>query len=235
MSNHELEVDSVRKYFGQKQILSDVYLKCVTGEVIGLLGRNGSGKSTLLQIIFGTLHTVDKFIRIDNKVYQAPFKKGNLISYLPQKSFLPTGVCIKNIVKIFLDQKEHQARVYNDERVKYHLHKTVEELSGGERRYFEILLLLNLPTKFLLLDEPFSEIEPLYIEKIKKLISQYQPSKGIVITDYDYRNILDVSDRLILLHDGGCKNINKLEELEDFGYLPIGRIKIDMQSQTTEK
>ena len=85
MTNHLLEIDSVQKHFDQKVVLSDVYLKCKTGEIIGLLGRNGSGKSTLLKIIFGIISADHKFVRVDGKVLFKTNDLFNEISYLPQE------------------------------------------------------------------------------------------------------------------------------------------------------
>ena len=89
MNNHILEIDSVQKKYNEKLILSDVYVKCETSEIIGILGRNGSGKSTLLKIIFGIVTAYNKFIRVDGIV---KFKTSDLlkdISYLPQENFIP--------------------------------------------------------------------------------------------------------------------------------------------------
>ena len=91
MPNYLL-ADSIRKSFNEKQVLTDVFLKCQTGDIIGLLGRNGSGKSTLLKIIFGTLHTDYKHITINEVLTDTPFKEPGTISYLPQDDFLPKNV-----------------------------------------------------------------------------------------------------------------------------------------------
>ena len=108
-----LEVDSVMISFDDRKILSGCYLKCETGDIIGILGRNGCGKSSLLKIIFGTLFTYNKFIRINQKVYQQPFKHGNLVAYLPQHGFLPKNISIKKIINIYISsvtgrEKDHQ-------------------------------------------------------------------------------------------------------------------------------
>ena len=87
-----LEIDSIRKSYGDYQVLTDVALACKPGDIIGLLGRNGSGKSTLLKIIFGTLFTDYKFIRINDEILDQPFKSNNKIAYLPQDNFLPKNI-----------------------------------------------------------------------------------------------------------------------------------------------
>ncbi|MEN8119533.1 MAG: ATP-binding cassette domain-containing protein [Bacteroidota bacterium] len=219
-----LEIDSVIKSFGLRKILSDVYLKCQTGDIIGILGRNGCGKSTLLKIIFGTLQAENKTIKINGKIYSNPYKTRNLIAYLPQYSFLPENITLRRIVDAYINSVENRRVVILDHRINKHLDKKINELSGGELRYFEILLLVNLNVKFILLDEPFSGIEPIFKEKIKELINEYRINRGFIITDHDYENIIEVSDRVLLITDGICKNIENTEQLEEYNYLPKGTI-----------
>lgn len=222
--HNTLEIDSLIKSYGAKKILSNVYLKCQTGEVVGILGRNGCGKSTLLKILFGTLSAENKSIRINKQVYSRPFRSRNQVAYLPQHNFLPEHTSLKRIVNAYIKKVENRETVLNDKRIKKHLKKHTKQLSGGELRYFEMLLLLNLETKFILLDEPFSGIEPIYKEQIKELIIKYRSKKGFIVTDHDYRNIIEVSDRLTLIKDGTLKNIEKIEQLESFNYLPSGTL-----------
>ena len=223
MDKNELEISGVFKQFKTRTVLSDVYIKCHTGEVIGILGRNGSGKSTLLQIIFGTMPTENKIIRINNTSYPHPYLKGNLISYLPQQNFLPKHLGVKKLIDIFIDDKEVRSRILSDRRIATHLDKNVANLSGGELRYLEIFLVINLPVRFVLLDEPFSGIGPIYKEMIKELVNGHKQDKGFLITDHDYRNIIDASDLLYLIDNGVCRKINDYRsELEQYKYLPKG-------------
>lgn len=217
-----LEVDSVMLSFDDRQILSDCYLRCETGDIIGILGRNGCGKSTLLKIIFGTQFTINKFIRINGKAYSHPYKHGNLVAYLPQHELLPKNISIKRIIDIYIPALTVREKLENDPRLKRHLKKRISELSGGELRYLEILLLVNLDVKFILLDEPFSKIEPLYKEVIIDLIREYRSTKGFIITDHDYHNIITASDRIILITNGVCKPVDSLTELEYWNYVPAG-------------
>lgn len=223
MPEHTLEADSIIYNIGTKTLLTDIYLKCQTGEIVGLLGRNGSGKSTLLKIIFGSLPAYNKNIRIDGKVYNKPYT-AQLIGYLAQSSFLPVSLSLHQIVNIFIPSKQKRILICENQRIKLHLQKKTSELSGGELRYFELLLLLNLNTPFVLLDEPFSGIDPIYKEQIKELLKEYSKEKGILITDHDYRQIIEVSKRIILLLNGACKPIKNLNELEYFNYIPSGKI-----------
>ena len=222
MAKHVLEVDSVLYAIGERKLLSDVYLKCETGEVVGLLGRNGCGKTTLLQIIFGTRRTDNKHIAIDGTVYQKPYLHKGLVAYLPQQNFLPRNISLSEIIHLYLPGQAGRDNVKNDSRIQQHLSKRANALSKGELRYFELLLLLQLDVKFLLLDEPFSGIEPLYVEQIEGLLRSHLPTKGFLITDHDYRTVLRISDRLLLLADGACRPIKHPDELIDWGYMPAG-------------
>ena len=96
----------------------------------------------------------------------------------------------------------------------------VSQLSEGELRYAEIKLVLNSDVKFILLDEPFNGISPLSIEHVKVMIRECAIHKGIILTDHNYRNVLDVANRHYLLSDGGLKKVNDLEDLAFRRYIP---------------
>jgi len=221
---HVLEVDSILKQTGARELLTDCYLKCETGDIIGILGRNGSGKSTLLKIIFGTEDATNKSVRFNGKPYMQPYTTKGLVAYLPQHRFLPADLSIRRIAALFIGSKENRRTILENERLQPHIHKKVTQLSGGERRYLEILLLVNLDVKFILLDEPFSGVEPLYKEHITALLRAYRATRGFIITDHDYRNIINTSDRILLITNGVCKHIHTLQELETLQYLPAGTL-----------
>jgi lipopolysaccharide export system ATP-binding protein len=213
-----LEIDSVIKTYNTHQVLTDIYLKCKTGDIIGMLGRNGTGKSTLLKILFGTLSADSKFIRINNKIYDQPYKSASELCYLPQDSFLPRQLAIKKVIELYLGKS--QVSSFLDDSILFKLKESkVSHLSGGELRYLEIKLLLNLDSKFALLDEPFSGMSPILIDSVKNLLLDNSTNKGIILTDHDYRNVLDVANRFCLVFDGGLKEINDKNELVKWGYL----------------
>ena len=216
--SHLLEIDSVLKSFGQNRVLTDVYLQCETGDIVGLLGRNGSGKSTFLKILFGTLSAEQKFIRIDGQVFSRPYQISGEICYLPQDPFLPQEMRLETVVKLYL-LAEQAALFFDDPILRYMHTQRVSHLSGGEQRYVEIKLLLNSEAKFILLDEPFNGIAPLLIESVKEMIRQHAVQKGIILTDHDYRNVLDVANRHYIFADGGLKPIRDKEDLVIRGYM----------------
>lgn len=219
-----LEIDSVVKSFDMHVVLTDIYLKCQTGDIIGMLGRNGTGKSTLMKILFGTLNADRKFIRIDGKVYDQPYKTINEICYLPQDSFLPKHMTVEKTIELYLGKDWVQNFLADPILQKLNASK-ISHLSGGELRYLEIKLLLQTNCKFILLDEPFNGVSPILVGEIKKLILKASEIKGIILTDHDYRNVLDVANQFCLIYDGGIKRINDKWELVRWGYIPESRIE----------
>jgi len=217
MASSTLKVDSVQLDFDGRKILRDVWLQCTQGEIIGLLGRNGSGKSSLLRIIFGSLDAAYKYVSIDETF----IKKGyydQRIAYLPQHPYLPDNIRISSLAKMLVDEllwddfAEHA--IYQT-----HQHKKTGELSGGERRQLEMLMIVYNRADFILLDEPFTHITPVQADAFKNTIRKCAKTKGIIVTDHQYRNILDVSDKIILLNDGSTRHITNNTELVTYNYI----------------
>jgi ABC-type multidrug transport system ATPase subunit len=222
-----LSVDSVRKQTGDKQILNDIFISCKPGQIIGLLGRNGSGKSTLLKIIFGSLAADNKFVAIDDRKLDSLYDNRKLISYLPQDSFLPNHVKIRNIIHCFCTEK-NAIVVMEDDLIRPFLQKKVKQLSGGEKKILEVLLMVHSEAKYVLFDEPFNGVSPLCVEILKDLIKKHSKDKGFIITDHDYENVLDISSTVILMDNGNTKVIKEFSELIEFGYLPVTSVKREL-------
>ena len=166
---HLLEVDSVIKRYDDKLIVSDVYLRCEIGNIIGLLGRNGSGKSTLMKIIFGVVNAETKFIRIDGKVKNKVSQLFNEVGYLPQENFIPSSLTVIKAIDLSIE-KPHREEFYVDTMISPILNNKIWQLSGGELRYLEIKLILSKSSNFILLDEPYNGLSPIMIEKVNDLI-----------------------------------------------------------------
>lgn len=213
-----LHVDSIIKTFGSKQLLTDIFISCEQGEIVGLLGRNGTGKSTLLKIIFGSLESEGRFVRVGNKVSRGVFDNRELIKFLPQDSFLPSNMKIKKIIDLICDS-EGKKELLGLDWLKPHLNRKSPELSGGEKRLLEVFLILYSRSKYVMIDEPFNGIAPVFKEEIKERIKKLSNHKGFIVTDHDYRNILELSTRIVLLFDGGTRKIRSKEELIEWGYL----------------
>lgn len=212
-----LEVDSVLKEFGNKTVLTDVYLCCRPGDIIGLFGRNGSGKSTLLKIIFGTLKGDRSFVRINGKIINRPAYKTGQIAYLPQHNFIPHYLTIGQAVRSFIPAALYKQFLGDRFLFKIRNSKTAH-LSGGELRYLEIKLILYSKAPYVLLDEPFNGLSPIAAESIRAHIAECAKTKGIILTDHNFREVHKIVNRIMLLNDGYLKNIKEKEELIPYGY-----------------
>jgi len=168
-SMSKLHIDSMTKSFGQKEILKDIYLHLETGKICGILGRNGAGKSTLMQMIFGNLRGNTQFIKYNDKVLQTQFDRKNRIAYLPQHPFLPRTLKIKTLIDLFCDN-EQDAEISGLYFIQPLLNQTVQNLSSGEIRLIETLLIIYSKAEFIILDEPFHSLSPKMISYLKQII-----------------------------------------------------------------
>lgn len=131
---------------------------------------------------------------------------------------IPHHITVSQVIKLTLNRRDIN-EFATDSIINPFLNNQVNSLSGGELRYLEIKLLLSLPSKFILLDEPFNGLSPILAEVIIEMIKQYSKSKGIILTDHDYHNVMDVANKYYLLNDGCLKAINDKEDLINWGYL----------------
>lgn len=215
-----LEVKAVKKSFVSKTVLDSVSFSCETGEIIGLFGRNGSGKSTLLKSIFGTLQADFIDMEIDkSKLLPKNVISSGKIGYLPQEPFLPSELRVREVIPLFFPKGGDQDRIFYSKGVSGFEKQKVGKLSSGQLRYLEIILLCHLDHPFLLLDEPFSMIEPLYNDLIKELLISLGLKKGIILTDHYYSDVLNISTRNFLLKDGKILDIKNENDLADHNYI----------------
>lgn len=214
---HTLEIDSVLLDFKGRMVLQNVYLKCETGQVTGLLGRNGEGKSSLMKIIFGELSPIDKSVRIDNCTLLGGHRNPNDIKYLSQTHFVPGSLKVKRTFDDFkVDYNEFQDAFPEFNAFYY---EKVKKLSGGLRRLLEVYLIIKSKTKFCLLDEPFTHIMPKHVMVMKSLIHKEKENKGIVVSDHLYKDIMDISDTIYLIKDGRVFPVEGTDELKKQGYI----------------
>ncbi|WP_418669603.1 ATP-binding cassette domain-containing protein [Alistipes putredinis] len=195
---HILEIDSVELSFGDRVILSSVYLAVETGGATALLGRNGSGKSCLMKILCGALRPGFRSMRIDGKWYDR--FGSSQVRYLPQQGFTPGWLTVEAVLRDF-------GLEWDDLTVWFpifgKLRKAkIRTLSGGERRILECFVILRSRSLFAVLDEPFSQVAPLHVVTLKALIRAEKRNKGILLTDHMYRHVTDVADRLYVLANG---------------------------------
>ena len=218
MSN--LTVQRISKSFNGKPVLTEVYLTCNTGELIGIYGRNGTGKSTLFKILFGTLKADNEEVSLNQETINlSKIIPNKQIAYLCQDGFLPRDLKVRNLISTYFEGGELQNKILYDYRINKIQERKVGQLSLGERRYLEVLLIANSEHKFMMLDEPFSLIEPLFKEAIKEMLVEVKRDKGIILTDHYYRDVFEIADRNILIKNGKTVEISGYQDLAVYGYL----------------
>lgn len=214
---HHLKIDSVFLKFRDKEILRGGYLEVMDKEVVGILGRNGCGKSCFLKILIGHLQPQFAHIELNGVKVDNLYRTKITINYLPQHEFHPKHLKVKDLVNYYDIDKPFFYTQYPF--IKDFNDKKFELLSGGMKRILEVLLLLESPAKFTILDEPFSHIMPIYVDLVKETIKRVKQRKGIIITDHKYKHILDISDKLHLLKEGIFHQISDKSELAEKGYV----------------
>lgn len=219
MKNRTLEADSMWLEYEGRKILQNIYMKLQTGHVTGLLGRNGTGKSSLMQMIFGTLRGQNQSVRVDGDYFSHPYQHTGLISYLPQHSFLPAGLRVSEVCKLYAVDFTALCRYFDS--LEQYGRTRIGDLSTGNRRLVGTLLILLMPVAFTLLDEPFAALSPINIEQMGKVITEQKARKGILISDHAYEEVLGLADETYLIVPVGRSILlkNTYTELEEFGYI----------------
>ncbi|MEE9348651.1 MAG: ATP-binding cassette domain-containing protein [Flavobacteriaceae bacterium] len=214
-----LELHNVSKSYGKKRILYAVNLSCKTGDIIGMFGNNGSGKSTFLKIVFGLVKSSNSKLFV-NAIPILNSIESLKIAYLPQHNFFSKKLKVFQIIDLFFSDAIKQLEIVrNDTLISTLLNKKIVELSLGELKYLEVFIICYLPHPFLLLDEPFSMIDPLQKERIKALILKSSKTKGIIITDHYYEDVLQISTRNILIKNSEIIKIEDSNDLKKEAYL----------------
>jgi|TARA_B110000259_G_scaffold188218_1_gene245676 lipopolysaccharide export system ATP-binding protein len=213
-SNNGLVIKNLRKSLSQKTIVRNVSLKVQRGQTIGLLGPNGAGKTTTFYMIMGLIQPDGGEISLDdNNISElSMYERARLgIGYLPQQPSIFRGLSVEdNIMAILetkknsIDQKQNKLEELLTEFSLTHLRRAMPYmLSGGERRRTEIARCLAADPKLILMDEPTAGVDPIGISDIKNLIKQLiKRNIGVLITDHNVREVLDICDYSYVLHSG---------------------------------
>jgi lipopolysaccharide export system ATP-binding protein len=209
-----LAVRGVGKSYKKRPVLRGVSLKVGRGEVIGLLGPNGAGKTTCFYTIIGLIAPDEGEIVLDGKdITNMPmYRRARLgIGYLPQEASIFRGLTVEDNVRAVLEitepDRERREQMLDDLLTEFHithLRRTpAVALSGGERRRCEIARALANRPSIILLDEPFAGIDPIAINDIRELVVHLKDrGLGVLITDHNVRETLDIIDRAYIIHDG---------------------------------
>ncbi len=209
-----LRAEHLHKRFGERDVVRRLDLQVSSGEVIGLLGPNGAGKTTTFNMMVGRIRpTSGKVFLGDQDITSLPmYRRARLgITYLPQEPSIFRKLTVAENVLAILETVEPD-RSLRRERLRELLAELSladradqrgDSLSGGERRRVEITRALVLDPKFILLDEPFSGIDPIAVIEIQKIVDQLRERGiGIIVTDHNVRETLSICDRAYIIKDG---------------------------------
>ncbi|MBM3614287.1 MAG: LPS export ABC transporter ATP-binding protein [Alphaproteobacteria bacterium] len=208
-----LSIVNLRKSYKRRPVIRDVSLQLNRGEVVALLGPNGSGKTTTFYAIAGLVTPEGGQVLIDGRdVTTLPmYRRAQLgIGYLPQEVSIFRGLSVEDNILAVLEigiSDRHKRRERLEELLSEfsitHLRRAPAlALSGGERRRVEIARCLAADPKYLLLDEPFAGVDPIAVGEIRHLVQDLKSEIGVLITDHNVRETLEIVDRAYILHDG---------------------------------
>ena len=209
-----LQVRNLRKSYRKRPVLRDVSLELGRGEVVALLGPNGSGKTTCFYAIAGLITAEGGQVMIDGRdVTNLPmYRRAKLgIGYLPQEVSIFRGMNVEDNITSILEitesdrhkRRERLEELLSDFSIEHLRRASALSLSGGERRRVEIARSLAANPKYLLLDEPFAGVDPIAVSDIRALVADLKNRGiGVLITDHNVRETLEIVERAYILHDG---------------------------------
>jgi lipopolysaccharide export system ATP-binding protein len=212
--NDGLVATNIGKSFNKRPVLRGVSLSVQRGEAVGLLGPNGAGKTTCFYVVTGLLAPDSGWITLDgHDITDLPmYRRARLgIGYLPQEASIFRGLTVEQNIRVVLEVvdpvRERREATLDELLAEFsitHLRRTPSmALSGGERRRVEIARALASQPNFILLDEPLAGIDPIAVNDIRDLVSHLKDrGLGVLITDHNVRETLEIVDRAYILHNG---------------------------------
>jgi len=229
---------NLRKVYGNREVVKGISIKVNRGEVVGLLGPNGAGKTTTFYMITGMIRPNSGAVILNGSdITKLPMykraRKG--IGYLAQEPSVFTKLSIEDNLRLVLEmtsltkneQTQRLEKLLTDFSINHIRKSKAYTLSGGERRRTEIARALVMEPKFILLDEPFSGIDPIAVEDIQQIIFDLKSRNiGVLITDHNVRETLTITDRAYLLYEGDILKSGSARELtedEETRRLYLGR------------
>jgi len=220
-----LHVVNLRKSYRKKTVIRDVSLDLGRGEVVALLGPNGSGKTTTFYSIAGLVSPEGGQVMIDGRdaTYLPMYRRAKLgIGYLPQEVSIFRGLSVEDNILAILEisvanktrRRERLEELLSEFSISHLRRASALSLSGGERRRVEIARCLAADPKYLLLDEPFAGVDPIAVGEIRGLVADLKNRGiGVLITDHNVRETLEIVDRAYILHDGKVLMSGTTEEV----------------------
>ncbi len=227
LENEGLKAANIGKRFSKRPVVRDVSVQVRRGEAVGLLGPNGAGKTTCFYMITGLLSPDTGTSYLDgHDITDLPmYRRARLgIGYLPQEASIFRGLTVEQniraVIEVVEPEIERREGLLEDLMAEFmisHLRRTPSlALSGGERRRVEIARALACRPHFILLDEPLAGIDPIAVSDIRDLVSHLKHRGiGVLITDHNVRETLDIVDRAYILHDGAVLMSGSPSEIVD--------------------
>jgi lipopolysaccharide export system ATP-binding protein len=209
-----LQTEEISKSYRGRKVVDNVSVWVERGEVVGLLGPNGAGKTTSFYMIVGLISPDSGRVRLDDRDITplAMYQRARLgVSYLPQEASVFRKLTVENNLMAILqtlrigrrERRERMNRLISQMGLEQVRHSKGYMLSGGERRRVEIARSLVIEPGFLLLDEPFSGIDPIQVLELQRIIYDLKRSGiGILVTDHNVRETLAVTDRAYIINEG---------------------------------
>ena len=209
-----LRVTSLRKSYKKRMVIRNFSMEVSRGEVVALLGPNGSGKTTTFYMIAGLVYPDGGQVLVDGRdISTLPmYRRARLgIGYLPQEMSIFRGLSVEDNINAVLEivekdrhkRRERLEELLSDFSIEHLRRAPALALSGGERRRVEIARCLAANPKYLLLDEPFAGVDPISVGDIRHLVADLKKRGiGVLITDHNVRETLEIVDRAYILHDG---------------------------------
>lgn len=220
-----LRSENLVKKYKNRTVANNVSVQVQQGEIVGLLGPNGAGKTTSFYMIVGMVKPNSGKIFLDDKdiTSEPMYKRAQLgVGYLPQEASVFRKLSIEDNLRAVLQmtkktkaEQEHKVESLLDEFALHHVRKNLgDQLSGGERRRTEIARALATDPKFILLDEPFAGVDPIAVEDIQSVVRKLKDKNiGILITDHNVHETLNITDRTYLLYAGEVIKSGSAEDL----------------------
>lgn len=220
-----LRVVNLRKSYRKRLVIRDVSMELGRGEVVALLGPNGSGKTTCFYAIAGLITPEGGQVIIDGRDVTAlpMYRRARLgIGYLPQEMSIFRGLSVEDNIRAILEisepdrttRRERLEELLSEFHIEHLRRAPAMALSGGERRRTEIARCLAAGPKFVLLDEPFAGVDPIAVGDIRGLVADLRNRGiGVLITDHNVRDTLEIVDRAYILHDGKVLMSGSAEEV----------------------
>ena len=227
VDNHLLAGMNLRKSYGNRDVVKGISINIRRGEVVGLLGPNGAGKTTTFYMITGMVKPNEGHVELNGSdITSLPmYKRARRgVGYLSQEPSVFTKLSVEDNLRLVLEmttlsvkeQSERLEQLLEDFSINHIRHSKAYILSGGERRRTEIARALVMEPKFILLDEPFSGIDPIAVEDIQKIIFELKSRNiGVLITDHNVRETLSITDRSYLLFEGKILKAGTPRELAE--------------------